>query len=154
MTRHGHIDVNRVYEQRTPSDGHRVLIDRIWPRGLTKAVADIDEWCKDVAPSTLLRTWYGHRETRFEEFRERYLAELDDPEHAEAVGRLRAIAHHDRLTLLTATKNLSTSHARVLAERLSLGTPQADDLPDPYRPAMRRQPSAMRPTTNPPEERS
>lgn len=127
MTGHGDIDVSRVYERRSPSDGQRVLIDRVWPRGLTRSAADIDEWCKDVAPSTLLRQWYGHCPTRFDEFRDCYLTELDDSAHVEAVARLRAISGHGRLTLLTATKNLSLSHARVLAERLSWG--RATDQP-------------------------
>lgn len=119
MTRPGLIDTKRVYDTRAPTDGHRVLIDRIWPRGLTKAAADIDEWCKDIAPSTTLRQWYGHRATRFQEFRDRYVIELDDAQHAPSVAHLRAIARDDQLTLLTATKDLSLSHARILAEQLS-----------------------------------
>lgn len=127
MTHHGHIQVKRVYQPRSASDGHRVLVDRIWPRGLSRAAADLDEWCQDVAPSTTLRHWYRHDRTRFEQFRERYLIELDDPVRSEAVARLRAITQRDSLTLLTATKELSLSQARVLAERLSWG--QATDQP-------------------------
>ncbi|HEV7206025.1 MAG TPA: DUF488 family protein [Jatrophihabitans sp.] len=130
MTSVGHIDVGRIYDARPPSGGYRVLVDRVWPRGLTKATADLDEWCRDVAPTTELRRWYGHRPERLAEFRERYLVELDDADHAEAVAHLRTIARHDRIWLLTATKDLALSHARVLAERMSWG--QASSGPTLY----------------------
>ena len=68
MTGTVHVQVRRVYEKRLAADGARVLVDRIWPRGLTKREADLDEWCKEVAPSTELRKWYGHDPDRFEEF--------------------------------------------------------------------------------------
>ena len=70
------LNVARVYDPRRPSDGTRVLVDRLWPRGLTKAAAALDEWCKDVAPSAALRTWYNHDPQRFAEFARRYRAEL------------------------------------------------------------------------------
>lgn len=119
MSRLGDVEVRRIYEQRSPSDGRRILVDRVWPRGLTKAAADIDEWCKDVAPSTPLRKWYGHSATRFEKFRDRYEVELDDAEHSEAMAHLRAITRRDGLTLLTAVKDIGLSHARIVAQRLS-----------------------------------
>jgi uncharacterized protein YeaO (DUF488 family) len=115
------IQVARIYEPRSPSVGYRVLVDRLWPRGLTKVAADIDEWCRDIAPSTTLRRWYGHRETRFAEFRDRYLSELDDDAHSQALSHLRAITTHHELILLTAVQDLRLGHARVLAERLSWG---------------------------------
>jgi uncharacterized protein YeaO (DUF488 family) len=73
------IRVRRVYEQPSPADGTRVLVDRIWPRGLTKSRVDLDEWCKQVAPSKAPRKWYGHDPERYEEFSRRYRAELEDP---------------------------------------------------------------------------
>ena len=112
------IQVRRVYDQPEPADGARVLVDRIWPRGISKDAARLEEWAKDVAPSTELRRWYGHDPDRFEEFRRRYLAELDQPEPRAAVSRLRALAAGCPVTLLTATRDLSLSQAAVLADYL------------------------------------
>jgi uncharacterized protein YeaO (DUF488 family) len=96
-----------------------VLVDRIWPRGLRKDAARLDAWEKDVAPSTELRVWYGHDPVKFEEFRRRYLAELDGPDGRAALGRLRALAQDTRpLILLTATKDAGHSQAAVLAQLL------------------------------------
>ncbi|MFI2645993.1 DUF488 domain-containing protein [Streptomyces sp. NPDC018610] len=115
------ITYRRVYEDTSPQDGKRVLVDRVWPRGMRKEDAHLDEWLRDVAPSTDLRRWYGHEPARFDEFRRRYLAELRDAGHREAVGHLRDLAAHDRLTLLTATKDVDHSQAAVLAEWLTTG---------------------------------
>jgi uncharacterized protein YeaO (DUF488 family) len=104
-----------------PKDGSRVLVDRVWPRGLTKERAHLDDWCREVAPSTELRRWYGHEPERFEEFRRRYHAELAEPERAEALDRLRALAGRGTLTLLTSTARADISHAAVLAELLRDG---------------------------------
>jgi uncharacterized protein YeaO (DUF488 family) len=112
------IRIRRVYDQPEPADGARVLVDRIWPRGISKDAARLEEWAKDVAPSTELRRWYGHDPDRFEEFRRRYLAELDHPEPRAAVGRLRALAAGGPVTLLTATRDLRLSQAAVLADYL------------------------------------
>ena len=71
------IRVRRVYDEPGPGDGARILVDRVWPRGVSKADARLDEWAKDLAPSTELRTWYGHDPAKYDEFRRRYLAELD-----------------------------------------------------------------------------
>ncbi|WP_405986645.1 DUF488 domain-containing protein [Streptomyces sp. NBC_00872] len=109
------VRVRRVYEAPEPADGTRVLVDRLWPRGLAKEAAVLDEWLKAAAPSAELRTWYGHDPGRFEEFAGRYGAELAAPDHAEALGRLRELAAEDTLTLLTATKDLRYSHAPLLA---------------------------------------
>jgi len=114
------IDVRRVYDAPDPDDGYRVLVDRIWPRGLTRTAAAIDEWCRDIAPSTELRHWFDHVPDRFPAFRERYLIELEDPAHTEPLAHLRNLTD-TRLTLLTATRDLGVSHARVLAERLCWG---------------------------------
>jgi uncharacterized protein YeaO (DUF488 family) len=113
------VQVRRAYEAPAKTDGTRVLVDRIWPRGLTKAKADLDEWCKQVAPSTELRKWYSHDPERFEEFGRRYRSELKDSEPAEALAHLRELAKGGKLTLLTATKQPEISEAEVLAQLLS-----------------------------------
>jgi uncharacterized protein YeaO (DUF488 family) len=110
--------IARVYDA-VPEDGRtRILVDRIWPRGLSKLKAQLTEWDKTVAPSTELRTWYGHDPDKFTEFRARYRDELAQPASRGAVDRLRALAAGGRLTLLTATKDVGHSHAVVLAELL------------------------------------
>lgn len=113
------VRVRRVYEPPAAADGARVLVDRLWPRGLSRADAALDEWCREVAPSSELRTWYGHDPARFEEFRRRYEAELEAPERAAALARLRAQAATGTLTLLTATRQVELSAAAVLAEALA-----------------------------------
>ena len=110
--------LRRVYDDPSPQGGARVLVDRVWPRGLTKDAAHLDEWIKDVAPSTELRRWYGHEPERFTEFRHRYLAELAGPRPAAALDRLRELARSGKITLLTATRDLDHSQAAVLAEQL------------------------------------
>jgi uncharacterized protein YeaO (DUF488 family) len=112
------VRLRRIYDDPLPDDGVRVLVDRVWPRGMSKAAAGLDEWLKDVAPSTQLRSWYGHRPDRFGEFRRRYLAELDEPQRATAVDRLRTLSRQGPVTLLTATRDVNHSQAAVLAELL------------------------------------
>ena len=114
----GRVQVRRVYEEPEPEDGTRVLVDRIWPRGLTRAKAALNEWCKDVAPSDELRKWYGHDPGRFEEFGRRYRVELQGPRQAEALSHLRGLAKDRRLTLLTGTRQPEVSEAAVLAALL------------------------------------
>jgi uncharacterized protein YeaO (DUF488 family) len=109
------IRVRRVYEEPAAEDGARVLVDRIWPRGLRKDAARLDEWARDVAPSAELRTWYGHDPAKFDEFQRRYTAELGEPGAREALARLRALAADRPVTLLTATKDVHLSQATVLA---------------------------------------
>ncbi|HUB39838.1 MAG TPA: DUF488 family protein [Streptosporangiaceae bacterium] len=110
------VRVRRVYDDPEPSDGIRVLVDRLWPRGLTKAKAALDDWCKDVAPSDELRKWYRHDPDRFAEFSRRYQRELEDPLRTEALERLRSLSHDQQhLTLLTATRDPAASEAAVLA---------------------------------------
>jgi uncharacterized protein YeaO (DUF488 family) len=118
MTGQPEIRVRRVYDEPSPEDGTRVLVDRIWPRGLAKERAGIDEWAKAVAPSTELRRWYGHDPARFEEFRRRYQAELAEPERRAALRHLRELARSGRLTLVTATRDIDHSQAAVLAQHL------------------------------------
>ena len=114
------VEVVRVYEDpgRRPGE-HRVLVDRLWPRGVQKAALDIDEWAQEVAPSTELRRWYGHDPERFDEFARRYKAELDRDPGAPAVERLMAVAGSGHLVLLTATRDVERSGAAVLAEVLA-----------------------------------
>jgi uncharacterized protein YeaO (DUF488 family) len=109
------IRIRRVYEEPSPQDGTRVLVDRVWPRGLRKDAARLDDWAKDVAPSTELRTWYHHDPAKFGEFRRRYAAELGEPGQKEALDRIRDLAADGPVTLLTATKDLDLSQAAVLA---------------------------------------
>ena len=109
------VQVKRVYDAPDGEDGLRVLVDRIWPRGLTKEEVGLDDWIKEVAPSTALRKWYGHEPERFSEFRRRYLAELKDGEHAGAVAALRRLSRRRKVTLLTATRDVERSAAAVLA---------------------------------------
>jgi uncharacterized protein YeaO (DUF488 family) len=112
------IRVRRAYEEPEPDDGARVLVDRLWPRGVSKQAAQLREWAKDVAPSDELRRWYGHDPAKFDEFRRRYLAELDQPEERAAVDQLRVLAASGPLTLITATKEVQISQAAVLADLL------------------------------------
>jgi uncharacterized protein YeaO (DUF488 family) len=115
------VRARRVYEAPDPADGRRVLVDRLWPRGLAKAAAHIDEWLKAVAPSDELRRWYGHDPAKFEEFRRRYGGELREPERAAALAHLRELAAAGPVTLLTATRDLQHSEAADLVERLRQG---------------------------------
>ncbi|HKF89180.1 MAG TPA: DUF488 family protein [Propionibacteriaceae bacterium] len=119
MTTTAKVQVRRVYDEPEDSDGARVLVDRIWPRGMTKARAALDEWCSDVAPSTELRKWYSHDPAKFEEFTRRYGAELEQAERAQALQHLRDLAADGRLTLLTGSKAVDISEAAVLAAILS-----------------------------------
>ncbi|HEX8929910.1 MAG TPA: DUF488 family protein, partial [Actinomycetota bacterium] len=86
MTSKPEVRVRRVYDEPSGEDGTRVLVDRVWPRGLSKQNAQVDQWRKEVAPSTELRKWYGHDPARFAEFTRRYWSELQQPEQAEVVG--------------------------------------------------------------------
>jgi uncharacterized protein YeaO (DUF488 family) len=110
------VRVRRIYEDAGTADGVRVLIDRLWPRGVSKDRAGLEEWCKEIAPSTGLRTWYDHVPERFDEFARRYRSELEEPERAALLDHLRTLARHQTVTLLTATKQVGISGAAVLAD--------------------------------------
>ncbi|MBV8542899.1 MAG: DUF488 family protein [Pseudonocardiales bacterium] len=112
------VRIRRVYDEASAEDGTRVLVDRIWPRGLAKEAAHLDDWVKDVAPSTELRKWYAHDPAKFSRFRGRYRAELETPAGRRAVAQLRELAADRPLTLLTASRDLDHSQAAVLAEVL------------------------------------
>jgi uncharacterized protein YeaO (DUF488 family) len=110
--------VRRVYDPPEPGDGVRVLVDRLWPRGLSKEDAHIDEWPKAMTPSTGLRRWYHGGGGSDDEFRRRYEAELAAPEAAELLDRLRKSARRGRVTLLTASRTPERGQAAVLAALL------------------------------------
>ncbi|MPZ83612.1 MAG: DUF488 family protein [Actinophytocola sp.] len=139
--------VRRVYDEPTDQDGVRVLVDRIWPRGLSKADAHLDEWCKAVAPSTALRTWYGHDGAKFTEFSRRYRVELTEPPRAEALRHLRELADGPRLTLLTATSRPEISQAAVLVDLLGrapvLPLTHRRDIPDHVEPEPGQDPGSQ-----------
>lgn len=115
------IRCRRVYDPPGPGDGHRVLADRLWPRGISREKAAIDAWEKAITPSHELRKWYGHAPERWPEFRTRFLKELDAPEAEAALKRLRTIASDGTLTLLTAARNETETHLTVLAELMEKG---------------------------------
>lgn len=115
------IVVHRIYDT-DAEPGYRVLVDRLWPRGIAKIDAALDEWLKAVAPSTDLRRWYGHEPSRFAEFRRRYRLELHEPPASEAARHLRDL-HQPRLVLLTATRDVERSGALVLRDRLGAMAP-------------------------------
>jgi uncharacterized protein YeaO (DUF488 family) len=112
------IRIRRVYDDPTAEDGTRVLVDRLWPRGLSKEAANLADWIKAAAPSTELRRWYGHDPDKFSQFRARYRAELAAPASRPAVAQLRRLAAERPLTLLTASRDIDHSHAAVLADVL------------------------------------
>ncbi|GAA1010416.1 hypothetical protein Aple_028620 [Acrocarpospora pleiomorpha] len=116
--------IKRIYDEVDPRDGFRVLVDRLWPRGVSKEHAHVDLWLKEVAPSTELRAWFDHRADRFAEFSTRYAAELDKNP---AVATLRRLAQaHPTVTLLYGAKNPQLNQAVVLAEYLAAdGHPRA-----------------------------
>ncbi len=108
--------VKRVYEPASGDDGHRVLVDRVWPRGVSRERARVDEWLRDVAPSDALRRWFGHDPDRFEEFRARYRAEL--AERQEELVHLRELTGSGALTLVYGARDPEHNNAVVLAELL------------------------------------
>ena len=118
---HGRVRISRIYDEPNADDGRRILVDRLWPRGVSKERARLDDWCKEVAPSTELRRWYGHDPERFEEFSARYRAELSEGERAEALSRIAAAARSGVVTLLTATKVPEISEAVVIKSAVEDG---------------------------------
>jgi uncharacterized protein YeaO (DUF488 family) len=116
------VAIKRVYDEPQPDDGRRVLIDRIWPRGLSKERAHVDLWLKEVAPSTELRKWFGHDPEKFAEFRTRYEAELSSGPAQEALTQLRDLAEQGPLTLLFAAHDTEHNNAVVLRDLLTHGS--------------------------------
>jgi uncharacterized protein YeaO (DUF488 family) len=113
------VAIKRAYETPSRADGMRVLVDRLWPRGLSKATANIDEWLRDVAPSNELRRWYHANTEQWQAFRSRYMKELALPQCEAALADLYRLAHkRKRLTLVFASKNTTRNNAVVLKELL------------------------------------
>jgi uncharacterized protein YeaO (DUF488 family) len=112
----GEIQLKRAYQPASPGDGTRVLVDRLWPRGLPRAAAAVDMWMKEVAPSTGLRRWFGHDPERWSEFRRRYKAEL--AASPDALEALRSVAAKGRVTLIYGAKDERHNHAIVLKQML------------------------------------
>lgn len=108
------VTIARVYEDIPAARGHRVLVDRLWPRGIAKVTAPIDEWCKDIAPSPELRKWYSHESAKFAEFGDRYRAELSAPGAVKLLDEMRATASGQGLVLVTAVRDVEESSAAVL----------------------------------------
>jgi uncharacterized protein YeaO (DUF488 family) len=115
------IDVRakRIYEEADPGDGYRVLIDHVWPRGISRARARLDEWARELAPSDELRKWFDHVPERFDEFRSRYRDEL--AAHADRVEELRARAEEGAVTIVYAARDTEHNNAVVLAELIRNG---------------------------------
>ena len=113
------VRLKRAYERPRPEDGYRVLVERLWPRGVAREDARIDDWAKELAPSDALRRWYGHDPERFEEFRRRYVRELSS--ERKRLSELRRRARHGRVTLVFAAREPRLSNASVLASVLRRG---------------------------------
>ena len=113
------IALKRAYDKPAPGDGARILVDRLWPRGVTKARARIDAWLRDLAPSTQLRRWFHTRPAQWQQFRKKYLEELGEPEAAQALAQLYDVASkRKKLTLVFASRNKEHNNAVVLKELL------------------------------------
>lgn len=106
--------VKRVYEEPEEADGERILVDRIWPRGLSKEKARLSDWRKELAPSNDLRKWFGHDPERWEEFKERYRAELEEAGKMEEVRKISAMAEEGNVTLIFGAKDTEYNNARAL----------------------------------------
>jgi uncharacterized protein YeaO (DUF488 family) len=113
------VRTKRIYDDAEPGDGYRVLIDHIWPRGVSHERAALDEWARELAPNDDLRRWFGHKPERFAEFRERYRGELAG--HADELAELRRRAADGALTILYAARDREHNNAVVLAELLREG---------------------------------
>jgi uncharacterized protein YeaO (DUF488 family) len=110
------LKIKRAYDKPEATDGQRILIDRLWPRGISKAEAGIDEWQKDLGPSSQLRQWFNHDPLKWEEFRKSYLRELTDPGKKALLEKIAQTARQANVTLIYASKDTEHSNALVLAE--------------------------------------
>jgi len=123
------VRTKRVYEPPSPDDGYRVLVERLWPRGVSKEKAHLDAWARELAPSDELRRWYGHDPARWDAFRARYRRELDEPARRDQLDRLVERAAAGTVTLVYASRAGEISNAAVLrdliAERVSAQSPDA-----------------------------
>ena len=119
------IRLQRAYDDPQPDDGHRVLVDRVWPRGRTKAELRLDDWARDLGPSTPLRKWFGHDPARWSEFQLRYRKELAEPARAQALDELAAIARTGRVTIVYGARDREHNQAQVIADELARRLAQA-----------------------------
>lgn len=110
------IKIKRVYDEYAKKDGYRILVDRIWPRGVSKEDAKLDKWNKEIAPSDELRKWFDHKEERFEEFKKRYKKELED--HQDDLKEIKKIANEKTVTILYGAKDEKMNQAVILKEIL------------------------------------
>ena len=111
------VKIKRIYEKPEANDGYRMLVDRLWPRGITKKAAALDQWNKEIAPSTELRKWFGHQPEQFEEFTQKYKDELATK--ADELDKIKILSQAQNLTLLYAAKDKQINHAKVLLEVIS-----------------------------------
>ncbi len=116
--RHKNIKLKRAYDRPSSNDGVRILVDRLWPRGIKKVHAAIDYWMKEIAPSTELRHWFGHDPSRWEEFRRRYVQEIK--QHPKEIDQLRSLAKHDVITFIYAARDQDHNEAVVLRDFILL----------------------------------
>jgi uncharacterized protein YeaO (DUF488 family) len=112
------VRLQRAYDDPQSDDGHRVLVDRVWPRGRTKAELRLDDWARDLGPSTSLRKWFGHDPARWTEFQRRYRAELADPGRAQALDALATIARNRRVTIVYGARDPEHNQAQVIADEI------------------------------------
>lgn len=117
----GHVQVKRAYEAPAKEDGKRVLVDRVWPRGVKKEALKLESWAKEVAPTTELRRWFGHDPEKWPEFRKRYREELRDDAHREALDSIRALAGAGCVTLVYSARDEAHNQALVIRELLVEG---------------------------------
>ncbi|MGY6157446.1 DUF488 domain-containing protein [Paraburkholderia graminis] len=117
--KHLKIFVKRAYEDATPKDGYRVLVDRLWPRGRSKEILALGQWARDVAPSAALRKWFGHKPARWEAFQQRYRLELDAEEQQQRMRSLLTEAKGQPITLVYGAKDEEHNQAIVLRDVLS-----------------------------------
>jgi uncharacterized protein YeaO (DUF488 family) len=113
-----HVRLQRAYDEPTPDDGYRVLVDRVWPRGRIKEHLRLDEWARDLGPSTQLRKWFGHDPARWTEFQVRYRAELADASRSRTLDELAERARLARVTLVFGAHHAEHNQARVIADEL------------------------------------
>jgi uncharacterized protein YeaO (DUF488 family) len=113
------VRLQRAYDDPRPDDGHRVLVDRVWPRGRTKAELGLDAWARDLGPSTALRMWFGHDPARWREFQTRYRAELAEPDPARALDALATIARSGRVTIVYGARDREHNQAQVIADEIA-----------------------------------
>lgn len=118
-TKQWKVAIKRAYEPPAPEDGERILVDRLWPRGVSKANARLDLWLKDIAPSAELREWFGHDPAKYEEFRRRYLAELKEEPGKSALATLREHCARGQVTLVFAAREAEHNDATVLRDLLN-----------------------------------